>query len=126
MGNKKLNHIKHNTMEKFKQLNQFEYLGLVSLLKNPFPFIEEITCGTCKNNLINLQNTKTEHQPNSEFTKLGAFGLSYGNDIILEFWNNDEELSKLYYITYRDLRDWQEYDNYSNYDPFNKYLKRFT
>ncbi len=72
-------------MKKFKELNQYEYLGLVSILKEAFPWISDQTCGTCTNNLMNLQNTITENSPNDKFSMLGAFGLTEGHDIILEF-----------------------------------------
>lgn len=108
-------------MEKFKELNQFEYLGLVNILKEAFPFIDDMTCGTCNDNLINLQNTYTENHPNDKFCYLGAFGLSEGHDIILEFWDDKDE-SKYYYITFRDARDYSS----SEYEPYNLYLKNYN
>ena len=80
-------------MKKFKQLNQYEYLGLVSLLKDIFPFLDSQTCGTCNDNLINIQNTYTQYQPNDKFCLLGAFGLTEGHDIVLEYWDTEEENS---------------------------------
>ena len=109
-------------MKQFKQLNQYEYLGLVSLLKKPFPFIEDATCGTCNDNLINLQNTYTENHPNDKYCMLGAFGLTEGHDILLEFWDEEQDDHRLYYLTLKDAKD---------YDPdglelFNSLLKNYN
>tara|TARA_R100000951_G_scaffold116523_1_gene128769 strand:- start:74 stop:409 length:336 start_codon:yes stop_codon:yes gene_type:complete len=109
-------------MKKFKQLNQYEYLGLVTLLEKAFPWIAEQTVGTCYNNLKEIQNTITENSPNDKFCMLGAFGLTEGHDIILQFYDYKEENeSKLYYITFRDAKD---YDSLG-YEPFNCLLKNY-
>ena len=106
-------------MKKFKQLNQFEYLGLVELLKKPFPWLDSQTCGTSSNNLMNLQNTETENSPNDKYNHLGAFGLSEGHDIILQFWDEEGDNSRDYFITFRDARDYDE----EGYEHFNCLLK---
>ena len=108
-------------MKQFKKLNQFEYLGLVLLLKKPFPFIEDVTCGTCNDNLINLSNTYTENHPNNKFSMLGAFGLTEGHDILLEFWDEEQDDHRLYRLTFRDLRDYDE----EGYEPFNCLLETY-
>ena len=115
-------------MKKFKQLNQYEYLGLINLLKDIFPFLDNQTCGTCNDNLINIQNTYTDFHPNDKFSLLGSFGLTEGHDIVLEYWNTEEENSRLYYITYTDARDFEPSDfepyicKYSK-EHFNSFLK---
>ncbi len=110
-------------MEKFKQLNQYEYLGLVSILEKAFPWIQSETTGTSQKNLIGLQPTITENCPNDKFCMLGAFGLSEGHDIILEFWDHEtQNESRLYYITFRDARDYDPME----YEPFNCLLKNYN
>ncbi len=108
-------------MKNFKNLNQYEYLGLVSLLKKAYPFIEEMTCGTCYNGLKEIQNTETLNAPNYQYSSLGAFGLSEGLDVILQFYNEDEDEFKLFYITFRDLKDWEVQDG----EEFRQFLKEY-
>lgn len=107
-------------MKKFKKLNQFEILGLEALLQEAFPFIHNVTCGTATDNLINIQNTLTENSPNDAFNMLGAFGISEGHDIILEFWDEEQDVSNYYWTTFRQLRDWDAY-----YEPFNCILTKY-
>ena len=96
-------------------------MGLVELLSEAFPFVREQVCGTSHDGLINLQNTITENAPNDKFCLLGAFGLTEGHDIALEFWDYPEQdASKYYYITFRDARDWSRL----GMEPFNMHLKK--
>ena len=53
---------------------------------------------------------------------LGAFGLTEGHDILLEFWDEEQDDHRLYYLTLKDAKD---------YDPdglelFNSLLKNYN
>lgn len=114
---------KHNKMQKFKELNQYEVLGLINILEEAFPYVKEQICGTSQDNLINLQNTITENCPNDKFCMLGAFGLTEGHDIVLEYWDYPEQNESFkYWITFRDARDY----NAMELKPFNAYLKKLS
>lgn len=109
-------------MKKFKELNQFERLGLIKILEEPFPFIDKIICGTCDDNLINLQNTITDNSPNDKFCMLGAVGITEGHDVVLEFWDYPEENEyRLYWLTLREAKDF----NALNDEHFNCLLKNY-
>ena len=74
---------------------------------------------------VNLCNTQTENCPNDAFNMLGAFGLSQGNDIILEFWDDEQDTSRYYYTTFRKLKDWvYDFEN-EMYEPFNCILSNY-
>ena len=105
---------------KFKKINQFEIKGLKEVLKEAFPYLEDLTMGTSSNNLINLQNGFTENHPNSKFNHLGAFGLSEGLDIVLEYWDELGEESNYYWLTYRDAC------NFESGEPFNALLNKIA
>ncbi len=108
-------------MTKFKELNRYEYEGLLSLLQKAFPRIADLTCGTCHNNLKEIQNTITDNSPNSKFCMLGGFGITECEDIALQFWDYATETEyKYYYITFRDAKDYDP----ETLIPFNYYLKR--
>tara|TARA_R110001632_G_scaffold76073_1_gene172699 strand:- start:5754 stop:6092 length:339 start_codon:yes stop_codon:yes gene_type:complete len=109
-------------MKKFKKLNKIEYLGLISLLKEPFPWLEEQTCGTTYNNLKEIQNTITDNSPNSKYCMLGGFGLTDQEEIILQFWDYATESEyKLYSISFRDAKDYLSL----SLQNYNAYLKKF-
>ena len=113
---------KEDKIGKFKQLNQFEYLGLISILEQAFPFIRKRVCGTSSNNLINLLNTITENSPDEDFCMLGAVGVSKDFNIVLKYYDYETEgKSKLYYITYTDAR---EFDSLG-LQQFKSLLKNF-
>lgn len=96
-------------MREFKKLNDFEIYGLEKLLEEVFPFITYQTVGTCNNNLKNIQNTDTGHNFNSKYYLLGAYGLTIHNDIVLEYWDEEENNSKYYYTSFKEVREWISY-----------------
>tara|TARA_R110002050_G_scaffold271203_1_gene414559 strand:+ start:51 stop:380 length:330 start_codon:yes stop_codon:yes gene_type:complete len=102
----------------FKTLNQFEVHGLKTLLKKAFGDLSNLTMGTSQNGLINLENNYTDNHPNDKFCYLGAFGLTHGHDVALEYWNDEGEDSKTYWITYRNLA------NFENEENFNELLNK--
>lgn len=110
---------KQDKVQKFKQLNQYEYLGLIKILEEAFPWIDHRTNGTSANNIINIFKTITENCPDDDYCMLGAFGLTKDYDIVLEFYDYEtESKSKLYYITFKDARDYDD----SSLQPFNCFL----
>lgn len=91
-----------------KVLNGFEAQGLKTLLERAFDlepgFIENQTCGTTQEGMINFDNFDLFCPRTVWLCKLGGAGLTEGNDVILQCWNKDAEESDLFWMTYADLK----------------------
>lgn len=110
-------------MTKFKKLNYLEYLGLISILEEPFPWINENMYGNQNNNLKKIKTTITENSPNSKYCLLGAFGVNENNDIILQYHDYKEENKTILYSI--KMSDANVYRSLSLV-PWNSYLKKIN
>ncbi len=95
---------------KFKVLNQFEVIGVCKLVNDNLFHGEEGTenllfdsiMGTSSDNLLNIDNTFVTVSPLG-FEYVGGIGLTEGNDIVLNFWSEDAQESRTFWISYGDL-----------------------
>lgn len=92
-----------------KKLNSFEIKGLFAYLaqcagwNNSYDQI----CGKCDNNMVNLQNHYPGYEcnvPSLKYPHLGAVGLTLGEDVVCQFWDEDGENDVYYRISLSDLR----------------------
>ncbi len=98
---------------KCKELNKFEYIGLVAFLSEHLSvYLIGLTLWhSSLTNTINFTNSYISSIPR-EMGKLGAVGLTEGNDVVFEFWNDEEEECKRYWVDYGSMqstfpKEWQ-------------------
>ena len=92
-------------MRPYKVINRIEVLGLTKLINENISYsdpVDAYICGTSQNRLINLQNVKVDVHPEG-LPMLGGYGLSEGNDVILQYWDESGEISEEYWVMYSDL-----------------------
>jgi len=92
-------------MKPYKVVNRIEVFGLIRILDENISYtssIEGVICGTSDNRLINLQNVQVDIHPEG-LPMLGGFGLSEGNDVILQYWDEAGQESREFWVNYSDL-----------------------
>lgn len=107
---------------RYRKMNLFERKGLVKVLDEFLDIkIDHIICGTCEHGAINIQNTLEINAPNEEYPLISKAGLTEADDILLEFYNEDESQTVTFWGSYPAFK-WREVDE----DNHNDYQFRHT
>lgn len=86
-----------------KKLSKFERIGLLAFVSEEIAYnLNDITMGTSTNNLVNLENTHIEYLGDCgvKLGNLSGVGLSEGNDVLLQFWTNENNDCDAYMVDF--------------------------